>query len=432
MIAVGATLWVLVTGAPDFVFDASLRAETRGGKIPLAVGLPAYNGLDLEVLPQARLTVIQDAGRLSLGYGPRVFRRFYALPDGVANPTDEGLLLLHSAELAYRYGFSRSWQFTASGAWQRGATDYGALTNRLGGASGNTGAGANGSAGGPSAGADGAIGAEGTASSLSIQTLVANVGIEGAIDAVQRITFGAHASEVRSVRAAEGVSALPRSVTFGGDSSYEQALTRRDLFRVGATVDFVHFDALNDQPAHDFTNVSTQLGLERALTESARLGGQLGLLLIHSRETGAQLQPIGALSFSFSPFETRQARGQANLSAGVDGFANPLLGTFQTRLNLGVGLAVTAPPDWSFGLTGSLITPLDEQGANAGTTDTLVGQTVFSAAAPIGYRIDENFRLEFGARFSALAPRFDAPNFRLESINLVAFLAVTLAIESVL
>ncbi|MBK6686427.1 MAG: hypothetical protein IPG45_18305 [Deltaproteobacteria bacterium] len=427
----GLALLLPLAGSPDFIVNAAVRAETRGGMIPYAVGAPASEAIDLELLPQARLALQHDDGRLTLGYGPRLFRRFINLPEAQAQVTNtDRFLVLHSLDAGYRHILSRSWSANATGSWQRGESDYGALTTQVGGTSGSgtSGSGTSGSSGGSATSAN-----NGSAALIALSTLLGTVGLEGALDSTQRISFGGQIIEVRSIGDQTGGLRVPRSLTIGGNAAWELALTRVDLLRLAANVDVVKFDALDNQPALDFRNVSLLGGLERALTDTARLGGQLGLLVINSEDTGTQVQPIGALAFSFSPIQTRNVRGEANITVGVDGFANPLLGAFQTRLNAGVGMRITVPPDWSFGLNGTLVTPIDEQASGAAAiTDNLLGQTVLSAALPIAVRLDENFSLEFGGRFSALAPRFDDPNFRLASINLVAYLAITAAVESVL
>lgn len=414
----GLALLLPLAGSPDFILNAAVRAETRGGMIPYAVGAPASEAFDLELTPQARLALQHGDGRLSLGYGPRLFRRFINLPEAQAQAINtDRFLVLHALDASYRHVLSRSWTANASGAWQTGESDYGALTTTVGGASGSN----NGTAATPN---------NGSAAVVALSTLIATVGLDGAFDSTRRLSLAGRVVEIRSV--GDSDFRVPRGLTVGGSAAWELALTRVDLLRLAGSLDVVNFDAVDAQPALTFRNVTLQGGLERALSEDASLGGQLGLLLINSDETGTQVQPIGTLALSFRPIQSRNVRTEANVTVGVDGFANPLLGTFQTRLNGGVGFSISVPPDWSFGLTGTLATPIDEQAAGPASTDNLLGQTVLSAALPIGVRLDQNFLLEFGGRFSALAPRFDDPNFRLASINLIAYLALTAAVESVL
>lgn len=393
-------LLLAVTASADVTGLVGARTEVRGGLITPVPGAPPQEAIDFELVPTVGAGLQGRQALIAFTYAPRLMRR-------IGGPIDR-VLVLHSLTLRYNQTLTSRWRSEISGMFGRGEVDFIAAPGVIG--PGTPG-------GGPTPGSP-----VPEAQVIAMMNVMGNATLTGQLNARETLTFSAGAFMVdllSDMPEAAGVVA-PRTFTVNGSAAFDHSFNPGRSLGVTVAAERVDFGDIGL-----FHNANARVRWAHRFNRIFSGGVALGALVALS-ETGTLVAPLADLSVGFTPIDTRALGINFTLMGGVDGFANQLVGTFETRVNASASLEISLGPDLTIGANGSFMSPLGEAPATGpGMGVPLIGaESVLRAALPIRYRVSQQVGLEGGGRLMVFGTRLAAEEFEFDGTTAVAYVAL--------
>ena len=229
------------------------------------------------------------------------------------------------------------------------------------------------------------------------------------------------------------VGQLPEQLALGFGSQMAYAFARGQTLSFGADFSSTWFDAVelvddgtdpgSDPITQSFQTIGVNVGYGWNFARNSDLQLTVGAQVAFG-DTDAALAdptagdndtdiiplPTGSFVLNWFPVMQREIVVGNRIEATVLGSPDPTLGTFQPRLNAGLGFELSFPPKTSLQILGSLSMPLapppDGQiGLNVGLG---AGDSQVDVTIPLTYRFSDSIVGSIGGRFTYFFNRFGA------------------------
>lgn len=422
----GCLLFTALWAAPTVGFQAGLVATGAGGLTPVQPGETATEAFSVEVIPSAGMVVTGGQTNFGILYSPRIFYRgFLGDPAGQV-PLDRPLLQ-HNGSITFDQPLTRTWNLNVTGSASVGEVDF--QNAAFLGGDGDDGNAAPGQVDGPTPVVN--------AQAVEALNVSGGIGVSGALSTRwnwSNAVAGNYTRPISDESSDAQVGLVPEQgvgsyitqfayaisrehrITFGGNYSYSVFNTEPltgDVAMAETQLSAVHAGALQVGYGWNFarnSNLSFSGGLQLAYVQStvtADDGTEV-------TERTLEELPTVNISFSWLPINERKVRVSNRFAASIDGFQDPIVGVYQSRLNLQLDFQLDFPPDLTVGLSGSLTMPLTEPSGQARQDDDTgddtqlfaAGNSQVSVSIPITYRFTDNLSGTIGAQFGYLFDLF--------------------------
>lgn len=218
-------------------------------------------------------------------------------------------------------------------------------------------------------------------------------------------------------------ASLPTETDASLEPRLEFAMSRRQIGQL--RVKFTHYD-LAGSTQLEATEVEARLGWRYQLARHHELQLEAGIAVASAPQPSdptrpwTSLSPLAKVLLASSLPLTPTTFLRSRASGEVLWYLDPVLGVALPRGQIDANLAIEVNPSWMFEVYVQAATDISRHPLPDSPIETFI-----SAGAPLRYRVNRNWLVELGGRYSQRGPHLTAPDFSLGQTELLGYLAVT-------